>query len=186
MSPLPTREQRFELLYDELRPQLLRFARRRAGSEAAEDVVADTFLVVWRRLEEVPSGLDDARAWVYGITRHALLNQRRGLGRRRALGLRLMTEDEVAAQGGHDDIEDVLDRVDLARAWRRLSEGHQEVLGLAVIEGLDAPGAARVLDISPVAFRLRLSRARRALRLHLHHQPSAAPAATRTTARSTP
>ncbi|MEJ5946475.1 sigma factor [Pseudokineococcus basanitobsidens] len=68
MSSSTPREQRFRLLYDELRPQLLRFVRLRAGPGEAEDVVADTFLVVWRRLEDVPPDLGDARAWVYGIT----------------------------------------------------------------------------------------------------------------------
>ncbi|MEJ5946476.1 sigma factor-like helix-turn-helix DNA-binding protein [Pseudokineococcus basanitobsidens] len=97
-----------------------------------------------------------------------------------------MAEDEVTGQQSHHDVDAVVDRVDLARAWRRLSEAQQEVLGLAVFEELDAPRAARVLDISPVAFRLRLSRARRALRLHLQHQPPAAPTPTPATARSTP
>lgn len=64
-----------------------------------------------------------------------------------------------------------MSRVDLTRAWRLLSAVHQEALALAVFEGLRAPQAAAVLGISPVAFRLRLSRARRVLRLHLDHQP---------------
>lgn len=58
-------------------------------------------------------------------------------------------------------------RVDLGRAWRLLSEPHQEALALAVWDGLTAAEAAAVLGISPVAYRLRLSRARKVLRAHL-------------------
>ncbi len=77
--------------------------------------------------------------------------------------------------------------VDLSRAWRRLSPVHQEALALSTYEELTAGQAAAVLDISPVAFRLRLSRARRALRLHLDHLPGAAVTPARATAgRTTP
>ncbi|MFF4779218.1 RNA polymerase sigma factor [Microtetraspora fusca] len=62
-------------------------------------------------------------------------------------------------------------RVDLARAWSRLSAVHQEALALTVWDGLDAPRAAQVLGISPVAYRLRLSRARKALRAHTKALP---------------
>jgi RNA polymerase sigma-70 factor (ECF subfamily) len=44
---------------------------------------------------------------------------------------------------------------------------HQEAIALAVLDGLTAPEAALVLGISPAAFRLRLSRARRSLRRHI-------------------
>ncbi len=187
MSPPPTREDRFRTLYEELRPQLLRFARRRAGSGTAEDVVADAFLVIWRRLDETPSPPEDARAWAFGITRNVLLNQQRGSRRHLAVGVRLADQGESSGEASQAAFEEVVNRVDLARAWRRLRASHQEALSLVVFDGLDAPRAATVIGISPVAFRLRLSRARRALRLQLDHQP---PVTARTPAgaiaRSTP
>ncbi len=64
MSPPPDRERRFQSLYAELRPELLRFVRRREPEPGvAGDVVADALLVVWHRLDEAPNDLDDARAW---------------------------------------------------------------------------------------------------------------------------
>lgn len=168
----PGRESTFALLYEAVYPDLLRFVQRRAHSDHAEDVVADAFLVVWRRLEEVPRARDDARAWIFGITRNVLLNQQRGEHRRRALGVRLA--ETTTASPTDAGTEGLISRVDLTRAWRLLSEVHQEVLALAVFEDLRAPQAAVVLGISPVAFRLRLSRARRALRLHLDHLPDTA------------
>lgn len=50
---------------------------------------------------------------------------------------------------------------------------HQEAIALAVLDGLTGPEAALVLGISPTAFRLRLSRARKSLRRHLEPNPSA-------------
>jgi RNA polymerase sigma-70 factor (ECF subfamily) len=163
----------FESLYEELYADLLRFVQRRVRHDQAEDVVSDAFLVVWRRLEELPSHSDDARAWVFGIARNLLLNDRRGGQRRQALGVHLAAAAAQPNPGDRDpQVDLVVSRVDLARAWMLLSEVHQEALALTAFEDLQAPQAAAVLDISPVAFRLRLSRARRALRAHLNHLPT--------------
>lgn len=175
LSRAPDREQTFIVLYEAVYRDLLRFVQRREIPDRAEDVVADTFLVVWRRFDELPPLQDDARAWIFGIARNILLNSQRGEQRRQALGVRLA--DAALVSSLDYDVELVMDRVDLGRAWRLLSEVHQEALGLSVFEELNAPQAAVVLNISPVAFRLRLSRARRALRLLIEHlpQPSAMP-----------
>ena len=177
LSQAPDREHTFRQLYEVVYPDLIRFVQRRAHPDHAEDVVADAFLVVWRRLDEPPGRHGDARAWIFGITRNILLNTRRGEQRRVALGVRLA--DVAALTYLDEDADPILNRVDLGRAWRVLSEVHQEALGLVVFEDLNAPQAAEVLGISPVAFRLRLSRARRALRLLLEHlpQPARTPAA---------
>lgn len=168
-SRFPDREHTFTAFYEAVYPDLVRFVQRRAHADHAEDVVADAFLVAWRRLDELPRSHEDARAWVFGISRNVLMNNHRGEQRRRALGVRLA--DATAGPHPDPDADLVVSRVDLANAWCLLSEVHQEALALAVFEQLCAPQAATVLGISPVAFRLRLSRARRALRLHLDHQP---------------
>ena len=165
----PDREHTFTAVYDAVYPDLLRFVQRRARPDHAEDVVADAFLVVWRRLDELPRDAGDARAWIFGITRNLLLNTHRGDHRRRALGVRLAEAPLVDATTA--DVDGVVSAVDLGRAWQHLSETHQEALAIAAFDALSAPQAAAVLGISPVAFRLRLSRARRALRLHLDHLP---------------
>ncbi len=167
-----TDEDRFAALYDAAYADLLRFASRRVDPAAAEDVTAEVFLVAWRRFDDLPAQPDDARAWLFGIARGVLLNTRRGAERQRALSVRL-------SQGAFDPAQPAdelaVHRVDVARAFRRLTEGHQEALALTVLDELSSPQAAVVLGISPVAFRLRLSRARRALRLHLEHQPQGLP-----------
>ncbi|MFI6824126.1 RNA polymerase sigma factor [Micromonospora sp. NPDC050187] len=175
-TPQPDREGRFRALYADAYADVLRFAQRRVHSSHAEDVVADAFLVAWRRVQDAPSRSDEARAWLFGIVRHCLLNTQRGLGRRDALAVRIAeTAPADSADGPEDDA--AVQRLDLAAAWRRLSAGEQEALSLRVFEDLTSPQAARVLGISAASYRLRLLRARRALRrqLDLVERPSSAP-----------
>lgn len=164
-SHAPDPEHTFRVLYEAVYPDLIRFVQRRAHPHQAEDVVADAFLVAWRHLDELPGTHEDARAWTFGIARNILLSTDRGEQRRRAPGVRLA--DSATQANLNEDVDPAVNHVDLGRAWRPLSEVLQEALGLAVFEDLNAPQAAAVLGISPVTFRLRLSRARRALRLLL-------------------
>lgn len=173
LSRAPDRADAFRSLYESSYADLLKFVQRRTEPADAEDVVAEAFLVVWRRFPELPAQESDARAWVFGITRNLMLNAQRGEQRRQALGVRLAETTSNLCGDSHADR--VSSRIDLSRAWTLLSDVHQEALGLAIFENLAAPQAAKVLGISPVAFRLRLTRARRALRLlfdHLPHHPS--------------
>ncbi|MFJ4263986.1 RNA polymerase sigma factor [Paenarthrobacter nicotinovorans] len=169
LSRAPDRAEAFRALYESAYSDLLKFVQRRSEPGIAEDVVAEAFLTVWRRFSEAPPHEDDARAWVFGITRNLMLNARRGEQRRLALGVRLADATDIPHYPSHADL--VTSRVDLGRAWALLSEVHQETLGLAIFENLSAPQAATVVGISPVAFRLRLVRARRSLRLLLDHIP---------------
>lgn len=161
-------ETRFRAFYAEVYPDVLRFVRRRADTSDAEDVTAETFLTAWRRFDDLPAEHDAARAWLFGIARHCLLNHQRARGRREALRIRLAdaTRPPPGPVPG-DDPQFVADRVDLANAWRRLSFAEQETLALTVLDGLTSAQAGAVLGIAPVAYRLRLSRARATLRRHL-------------------
>ena len=160
------REQRFGVLYDAAYVDLLRFVSRRVHASHAADVVGDVMLVAWRRLEDVPVDLSAARAWLFGVARNTLLNTRRREDRHDAVAVRLgEVRHGPADAGDHPDL--VAGRVDIAAAWPLLSALHQEAIALSVLDGLSAPEAASVLGISPTAFRLRLSRARRTLRGHI-------------------
>ncbi len=164
------RERRFRDAYTTAYPDLLRFVSRRVHPSHAEDVVAETFLVAWRRLDDLPDDPGGARAWLFGTARRYLLNDRRGDRRRGALAVRIADEAARAPDQGFDP-DMVARRLDLAAAWRLLTPADQEVIALTAWDGLGSPQAAAVLGISPVAYRLRLSRARRALRRHLDAAP---------------
>ena len=81
----PCRETRFTSLYEAVYADLLRFAQRRVHGTHTEDVVSESFLVAWRRLDDLPTRRDDARAWLFGIARRVILNTHRGADRQHAL-----------------------------------------------------------------------------------------------------
>ena len=144
-------------MYDANYHHLLGYAlRRTATREDAEDVVAETFLTAWRRLERLPDG-DGARPWLYGIARKVLANQRRGDVRRARLK-RLVSD--FAVQQPSDTADEV---ATVAAAFVRLSDDDREVLALTAWEELDAGEIATVLGCSRNAARIRLHRARRRL-----------------------
>jgi RNA polymerase sigma-70 factor (ECF subfamily) len=154
--------ERFERIYRENFRAVLRFAATRIDPERAKDVAAETFLVAWRRLDEVPA---EPRPWLFGVTRRVIAGQFRSETRRDALAKRL----QAAAEGpSPTDPSAALAARDAAlTAFATLGDRDQEVLRLVAWDGLDAAEAAHVLDISRFAFAVRLHRARRRLELAL-------------------
>jgi RNA polymerase sigma factor (sigma-70 family) len=152
---LASPRERFERLYRENYEPILGYAQRRTGADDAADVLAETFLVAWRRLDTVPDG-EEARLWLYGTARLILANHERARRRRGRLDQRLREVAEpVAAAGGGRGV--------LAAAFVRLSAHDRELLSLAAWEGLDAKQIGNVLGCSANAARIRLHRARRRL-----------------------
>jgi RNA polymerase sigma-70 factor, ECF subfamily len=69
--------ERFEELFTAFYSDLMAYAIRRCWSrQDAEDVVAETFAVAWRRLDELPEG-DQSRLWLFGTARLVLTNPER-------------------------------------------------------------------------------------------------------------
>jgi RNA polymerase sigma-70 factor (ECF subfamily) len=159
----------FRATYDDL----LCFVERRVHLAAADDVVAEVFTTAWRRFADIPVAHDEARAWLFTVAHNMLRNRHRGDNRQQSLALRILREPETNAGAEADG---VAARIDLVRAWQRLSPDDQQVLTLTVFEELTGPQAARVLGISRPAFSLRLLRARRRLRHHLQPHPETEPA----------
>src|SRR5690349_12050848 len=104
MSP----EDRFDEIYRRHAAAVLAYARRRVPRDLAEEVVAETFVVCWRRLDRVP---EDALPWLYAVARRTLANQRRAAVRTGP------TEHEPVAVPG-PDVSDSR----LARAFAGLPE----------------------------------------------------------------
>jgi RNA polymerase sigma-70 factor (ECF subfamily) len=151
---------RFESCFREHHARLLAFTMRRiSGREAAEEVVADTFAVAWRRRDRIP---DRPLPWLYAIANNVLADQYRSTRRRRDLGLRLAHEARADASGG-DPAESLALREAFSAAFAQLEEGEREVLRLVAWDGLDVREGAEVLGCSQGAFRVRLHRARRKL-----------------------
>lgn len=150
------RRARYEAVFREVYEPLQRYARRRTDPAAADDVVADTLLVLWRRLDEVPAGL--ALPWCYGVARRCLANQRRGEARRAGLVDRVM--------GQRDPVEPLwASPVDgpLEEALAELSTDDRELVRLWAWEQLRPAELAVALDTSANAVSIRLHRVRRRL-----------------------
>jgi RNA polymerase sigma factor (sigma-70 family) len=161
---------RFEQLYRANHGPVLGYVARRTGSpDDAADVIAETFLTAWRRLENVPAG-EDARPWLFGVARRVLANQGRAERRRTALGERLRSE--LAASRYVREPSAGLQ--DAAAAFRNLSDADREILALAGWEGLDPGQIAVVLGCSRNAARIRLHRARRRFADGLHRDEAKA------------
>ncbi len=155
-----SRRERFTALYRSARPRVIAYALRRAPStEDALDVVAETFAIAWRRLDDIPQG-DDALLWLYVTARNVSANEARRAHRRTELVAR------AARALDHSGYE-VLPRDDegytALECLRSLPEPDREVLMLSAWEGLGSTEIGRVLGCSPTAARIRLHRARRRL-----------------------
>lgn len=165
--------ERFELIYRENFGAVLRFAVGRIDSDRAKDVVAETFLIAWRRLGDVPA---EPRPWLLGVARRVIAGQFRSESRREALVLRLRTSDDA----GTDPAAALADRDEALAAFATLGARDREVLRLVTWDGLSAAEAAEVLGVTRLAFTVRLHRARRRLERALEPDPRAsAPQKTR-------
>ena len=143
--------QRFELIYAEHLDAVRAYVRRRAPESVVEDVVADTFVVCLRRIDDVPR---DALPWLYAVARNTLANERR---KRRDVPFAAEVSYEPEPVGDSQ----------LARAFASLSDADREILRLVAWEGLSPGAAARVLECSPVAARVRFHRAKSRLAARL-------------------
>ena len=151
---VPDRAEReqFSRLFDEHYDALTRFAARSVGPADAQDVVADTFLVAWRRRYDIPR---DSLPWLIGVARNVLFQQYRASARRVALTAELEATRRMAA-----DPEQVVERQWVLRALAGLSASDRELLVLTAWEGLSPRQAAVVIGCSSATLRVRLHRAR--------------------------
>lgn len=176
LRPPDERRRRFEEIYAACHDPVLGYVLRRTGNgHDAADVLAETFLTLWRRLDDVPDG-DSTRPWLYGVARRVLANHHRGERRRTALGDRLRAElaGVIPATRHYDGRDDDLDAV--ADAFRGLPERERELLSLVAWEGVDAGQLATALGCSRNAARIRLHRARRRLARELERRGASAEA----------
>lgn len=151
----------FERHADEVRA----YAWRRVGFDDAQDVVAETFLVAWRRMESLP---DDPLPWLLGVARKVIGNGRRSLHRRQALTEKfkaLVTQSPPIAT---PDMSDSVEQHDMIiAAMKQLGYQEREALMLSWWEGLANDRAAVAAGCSKRAFATRLHRARRHLAMEL-------------------
>ena len=157
-----------DALWREHAPAVVRYARRRVPPDQVDEVVAETFVVAWRRSADVP---ERALPWLLGVARGVSANLRRAERRRDALQDRLAAaERPMSTVVGHDGAVDpsVNDQVTQVRsALARLRDDDRELLLLVAWDGLSREDTARALGCSSSTVAVRLHRARRRLRTAL-------------------
>ncbi|MEU5104134.1 RNA polymerase sigma factor [Streptomyces sp. NPDC021354] len=158
----------FAAFYEENFDAVLGFVTRRTTCpQLAADLTADIFVAALEATGQYDPGRGTPAAWLHGIARNVLSSHYRGSAREqhavaRLNGRRMLDEEDIAA---------LEERIDAERAARELVERHsalsrplREVLDLVAVDGLTSREAAQVLGLNQATVRVRLHRAKRAVR----------------------
>jgi RNA polymerase sigma-70 factor (ECF subfamily) len=167
----------FSVLFRRHAPHIQRYVVRRLGQDAADDIVAETFLLAFRQRDSYDQTRADARPWLYGIATNLI-------GRHRRAEIRLYRA--LARTGADPVMEPFTDRVDdrvsastasrrLATALARLPEKLRDTLLLVAWGDLSYEEVATALGVPVGTVRSRVSRARSKLRQALGGTNPAAP-----------
>jgi RNA polymerase sigma-70 factor (ECF subfamily) len=165
-TALDDRSTRFDALFAATYRRVAAYVVRRGTAPAdVDDIVADVYVVAWRRFDEV--SWNDPLPWLIAVARNLLRNQQRMRRRNDALLQRLRTEplpDQTASNATIDQVDDVRA---IRHALADLPDTDRDVLQLAAVEELSPAQIAVVLDCNAVTARVRLHRARARLRVAL-------------------
>lgn len=148
----------FSALYRRYAPDLYRFALHLAGDrDEAADITAETFARAWTAAAGIRT--DTVKAYLYTIARNLFLQSLRHRRRRSPL-------DETLRHPGPEPSASAERAAELAAVLegiRTLEESDRAALLLRAVDELPYEEIARVLGITPVAARVKVHRARRAL-----------------------
>jgi RNA polymerase sigma-70 factor (ECF subfamily) len=151
MSPVTdVRAQRFVALYEDSYGAIHAYAARRAGSEAADEIAAETFLVAWRRFDALPA---EPLPWLYGVARNVVLRDHADRGRQRQLRAALEREQHWSPLGSGDGGD-----LGLWEAWEQLSAADREVLALVAWAAVGRRRGLRARLLSAGLLRASVSR----------------------------
>jgi RNA polymerase sigma-70 factor (ECF subfamily) len=159
--------EQFAVLFDRYADAVHRYAARRLGPEAAEDLMAETFITAFQRRHTYDLARADARPWLFGIATNLVSRHRRAEARRFKALSRLPepvvheepVADRAVARAGATGV-----RRELAAALGGLSARHRDVVLLVAWADLDYEEAAEALGVPVGTIRSRLHRARGRLR----------------------
>ncbi len=161
----------FEVFYREYVEDLQRFVARRVGDrERAADLTAEIFLAAIDSAHRYRPRRGTPKAWLYGIARALVANDRRRRDRERAReerfrGSALLDEEDTARMDARIDAGAQSRR--LYAAMERLPETERAVLELVALDELTVAEAAAAVGVRVGTARVRLYRARRKLRTDL-------------------
>lgn len=150
-----SRDERFRRLVRENSPAVGNYLRRRLHPLTPadlDDLVEETMLVVWRRIDDVPREAE--LPWMIGVARNVLRNARRRQHRRSAF------ESTLVPRPSDPSAEDyVIADTSVREALVALNDDDREILMLNAWDGLDTEALGTALSITANAAAVRLSRA---------------------------
>lgn len=153
---------RFEHLVRVAGPRVLAYlARRTLPREDSADVHQRVLLTTWRRIDDAPSGDDDATAWMIAVARRELANHRRGEVRRSEATQRLRAELARPTSGTQPELSDQAEH--LTELLAGLDELDRQIVTLTYWEQLTSEQIGIVVGLSAASVRKRLQRTRQAL-----------------------
>jgi RNA polymerase sigma factor (sigma-70 family) len=158
--PKDDKRDSFEVLFRSTYDRVLAYALRRTDPSEAEDVVAETYAVAWRRFDVIPP---EPLPWLYAVARRTMANTRRSGRRRAELTAKLAAQLVPSTASELDPSEQLEEAAIMQAALRALKDSDRESLMLVAWDGLDNHAAGLVIGVSAAAFAVRLHRARRRL-----------------------
>ncbi len=156
----------FGELFERHFEDVYRYLARRIGSERADDVASQTFVVAFERRDSFDPEAGQVSGWLLGIATHLLWNERRS--EQRSLRLIAQIQSQTAPDLADSDLDHWrLDGV-LANALLALDGDQRDVLLLTAWAELSYDEVAAALSIPVGTVRSRLSRAKAQLRTALN------------------
>lgn len=151
----------FSALYDQTARDLLAYLLRRAASaEDAADCLAETFLIAWRKRDQIPADPTHAKPWLFGVARNVLHREREFDHKASRIVAELARElSQTQRSQAHD--------TPMTRALALLSPIDREIIEMIAWDQLTPREVAAILGLSPNVVRIRAHRARLKLRGHM-------------------
>jgi RNA polymerase sigma-70 factor, ECF subfamily len=168
------RDTRFNAMFDTHAGRVYAYAVRRSTPDVANEVVGETFLIAWRKLDGVPG---DPLPWLLNVARKVLANRRRSAERQQAFATNLARS--LRSSPLFDPADAIPTKLAIEAALDRLPPAEREALALVAWDGLDVGAGATAAGCTRATFSVRLHRARRRvmkeLGLSRHPQTNALP-----------
>lgn len=155
-------------LYRTYGGELYGFALHALGDRgAAEELVQEVFLRVWRNGKAYDASRSSVRTWIYAIARNSIVDHRRRASARPPAGRGERDGGEAAGSHGADSIEVAMLGWQVRMALDRLTPDHRQVIRLAHLQGMTLREIAEVTGVPLGTVKSRCSYALRNLRLAL-------------------
>lgn len=158
--------QRFTALYDAYYSQIYGYVVSRTDHQRADEIVSDTFMVAWRRFDDMP---DPPLPWLLGVARNVVREQARRSARQVSVEVALQSWTSAVEPVATDPADVVTDRAGVLAALARLSDDDRELLTLVAWHGLSPAEVAEVIGCSTATYSVRLHRARGRLQDAMAH-----------------